>query len=97
MASLAYHFALVGIVVGGGYAATAILTPVLAAALVGLGLSRSEAVTLAALLGFVVYLVVLLWGFCDRRLLRVSAVLAVLAGGGLAAVHLLRALQFPAG
>ena len=46
-------------------------------------LLRSEAVVLAAMLGFVVYLVVLLWAFAERSLARLAAV--VLAGA--AAAH----------
>ncbi|MDO8372947.1 MAG: PepSY domain-containing protein, partial [Polaromonas sp.] len=52
----------------GGYAFTAALVALLAAALPLLGLARSEAVVSAAMLGFVLYLLVLLWAFSVRSL-----------------------------
>lgn len=60
----------------GGYAFTAALVALLAAALPLLGLARSEAVVSAAMLGFVLYLLVLLWAFSVRSLARLWAVLA---------------------
>jgi hypothetical protein len=52
------------------------------------GVPRSEAVLLASMLGFLVYLVVLLWAGAARRLWRVWAVLAggAALGFGLAQV-----------
>jgi len=41
-------------------------------------LPRSEAVVLMAMLGFVIYLLVLLWAFAEPRLLRLWLMLAVL-------------------
>ena len=65
----------------GGYCLSAA-----AAALLALGLShtmpRSEAVTLMAMCVFVIYLVVLLWAFAERRLLWLWVVLG--GGGGTA-------------
>lgn len=70
-------------VVGGYFLSAA------AAALLALGLSRivprSEAVMLMAMCVFVIYLVVLLWAFAERRLLWLWAVL----GGGAGAAQLL--------
>ena len=62
--------------VGGGYAFTATLVALLSAALSRAEISRSEAVTAAALMGFVLYLVVLLWGFSVRSVTRLWALLA---------------------
>ncbi len=61
---------------GGGYAFTAALVSLLSAALTLAGQARSEAVVLAAMLGFVVYLLVLLWAFSMRSLLRLWTALA---------------------
>jgi hypothetical protein len=61
----------------GGYAVSAQAAAWAALALRPL-LGRSEAVVLSAMLAFVLYLVVLLWAFAERRLLRLWLVLAVL-------------------
>ena len=60
---------------GGGYALTAAGVLLLAVALAALGMARSEAVVLASMLGFLIYLGVLLWAFAEPRLPRVVAVL----------------------
>lgn len=62
--------------VGGGYALSAALVALLSAALPLTGLARSEAVVLAAMGGFVMYLLLLLWAFSVRSLARLWAVLA---------------------
>lgn len=59
----------------GGYAWTASWVALLAALLPVAGMARSEAVVLAAMLGYVIYLLVLLWAFSVRRLVRLGAVL----------------------
>jgi hypothetical protein len=67
----------VTLAVVGGYAFSAALSAALALALpLGWGLSRGDAVLLSAMLGFLVYLVALLWSFAEPRLGRVLAVLA---------------------
>lgn len=66
----------------GGYAFSAACVALLTAGLPRLGLSRSEAVASAAMAGFVLYLLVLLWAFSVRSLARLWAVLA--AGTALA-------------
>ena len=53
--------------VGGGYALTALTVAVGAVALSRAGMVRSEAVALAAMFGFVLYLALLLWGFSVRH------------------------------
>jgi hypothetical protein len=55
----------------GGYAITALLVSLFAALLFRSGtLTRSEAVTLAAMLGFPTYLVLLMWGLYVDRIAR---------------------------
>jgi hypothetical protein len=74
----------------GGYAFSAATSAALAVALARLaGMDRSEAVLLAAMLAFVVYLVVLLWAFTAPRLGRVAV---VLVGGALACQAVIRLL-----
>lgn len=71
----------------GGYAFSASMVALSAVLLpLSFGMARSEAVFLAAMLGFVIYLVVLLWAFAARRMWRVWAVLfgGALLGYGLA-------------
>lgn len=60
----------------GGYALTALTVAWAAAAMARLGMARSEAVVLAAMLGFVAYLALLLWGFSVKRVARLWLVLA---------------------
>ncbi|MCX7069720.1 MAG: iron uptake protein [Gammaproteobacteria bacterium] len=68
----------------GGYAFTAAAVMLGGWALAASGLfSRSDAVVLAALLGFLLYLGLLLWAFAERRLARLALVLA----GGSALLH----------
>jgi len=59
---------------GGGYVCTAALvgSGALLLTLLG-GLPRSEAVTLSAMLGFVLYLLLLIWSFTEPKLWRVCA------------------------
>jgi hypothetical protein len=76
----------------GGYTASAGLTALIAIALpVATPLPRSESVLLASMLGFIVYLVLLLWSFAERRLWRLGFVLAFLAGGGFGFAYLMGA------
>lgn len=72
--------------VGGGYAVSAGLA---ALAAVGLPLAttlpRSEAVVLASMLAFLVYLALLIWAFAEPRLVRLCLILAtagVVSWGG---------------
>ncbi len=59
----------------GGYVWTASWVALLAALLPAVGVARSEAVVLAAMLGYVIYLLVLLWAFSVRSLARLVVVL----------------------
>ncbi|MBT0960826.1 iron transporter [Denitromonas iodatirespirans] len=55
--------------VGAGYAFTASVVALVAVALPAIfGMARSEAVVLAAMLGFVIYLLALLWAAVEPRL-----------------------------
>jgi len=69
----------------GGYALSAASVATLAGLLAQSGMARSDAVVLSAMLGFVLYLVLLLWAFAVRSVARLWAVIA----GGLAACGLL--------
>lgn len=73
----------------GGYAFTASLVALLTVLLTHAGLPRSEAVVSASMLGFVFYLLVLLWAFSVRSLVRLWL---LLAGGTVLALGLLAAL-----
>lgn len=77
-------FAIIARAVGavlGGYALSAGLSAALAVTLpLVSSIPKSEAVLLASMLGFVIYLLVLLWVLVERRLLLV---LLVLGGGAL--------------
>ena len=64
--------------IGGGYAVAAGLAALAAVALPAARLMpRSEAVVLASMLAFLVYLALLIWAFADQRLARLCLVLAV--------------------
>lgn len=68
--------------IGGGYAVAAGLAALAAVALPAAGLMvRSEAVVLASMLAFLVYLALLIWAFADRRLARLCF---VMVGAGIA-------------
>ena len=62
--------------IGGGYACTVALASAGAQLLVlhG-GMARSEAVILTAMLGFILYLVLLMWSFSEPRVWKVWALL----------------------
>lgn len=78
---------------GGGYAVAAGLAALAAVALPAAGLMvRSEAVVLASMLAFLVYLALLIWAFADRRLARLFFVMAAAGiaswGGAWGLLHL---------
>lgn len=60
----------------GGYALTVLTVVAAGAVMARLGMARSEAAVLAAMLGFVVYLALLLWAFSIRSVARLWLVLA---------------------
>jgi len=71
----------VALAVVGGYGLSSALAALAAAGLSAL-MPRSEAVVLMAMFAFVIYLVVLLWAFAERLLVKLWL---VLGGGALAA------------
>lgn len=76
--------------VGGGYALTSALVACLASALSLAQVPRSEAVAAAALMGYLLYLAVLLWGFSVRSVARLWVTLAAGTALGSALVFLMR-------
>ncbi|MEY4544228.1 MAG: hypothetical protein RL685_423 [Pseudomonadota bacterium] len=74
----------------GGYAFSAACVALFAVGLPLSGMARSEAVLLASMLGFLLYLGAILWAFSERRLDRVWL---VLAGGAVVAYGLMRLLR----
>lgn len=52
----------------GGYAVSAAVVTALAATLALTGMARGEAIVLAIMLGFIIYLMLLLWAFAARQL-----------------------------
>ena len=66
--------------VGGGYAWSVAFVLALGSMLARLGVARSEAVVTASMLGFVAYLLVLLWAFSVCSTLRMLLVLGASAG-----------------
>ena len=69
--------------IAGGWGLMALAVPLGALALAAAGMARSEATVLAMMLGFVAYLVLVLWAFSVRlaRLVPVLAVAAAVCGG----------------
>jgi hypothetical protein len=77
----------------GGYACTVALGSAGAQLLVVLGgMARSEAVILTAMLGFILYLALLLWSFSEPRLWRIWALLGAGVMVGLVMQHGLASL-----
>lgn len=64
----------------GGYAWSVAFVLALSSVLAQLGVARSEAVVTASMLGFVAYLLVLLWAFSVRSTLRMLLALGASAG-----------------
>lgn len=62
--------------VGGGYAFAAAWVALFTVVLSFAQIARSEAATAAALMGYLLYLAVLLWGFSVRSVTRLWALLA---------------------
>lgn len=73
----------------GGYAVTALAVTTAAALLARAGMARSEAVALAAMTGFIVYLALLLWAFNVQSVMRLWTVLALATAAMGAALYLL--------
>lgn len=71
----------------GGYALTALTVASAGAVMARLGMAQSEAVVLAAMLGFVVYLTLLLWAFSVRNVTRLWMAMAAGATTMAALLH----------
>lgn len=71
----------------GGYALTALTVATAGAVMARLGMARSEAVVLAAMLGFAVYLTLLLWAFSVRNITRLWMAMAAGAATMAALLH----------
>jgi hypothetical protein len=79
--------------IGGGYAVSAGLAALTARVLpVTTAMARAEAVVLASMLAFLVYLGLLVWGFAEPSLVRLCLILAAVGaaswGGALGLVRL---------
>ncbi|MEM1042757.1 MAG: hypothetical protein AAGI91_09020 [Bacteroidota bacterium] len=74
----------------GGYLLVESGTALLAWVLATLGMARSEAVVSGMLLAIVLYLLILIWAFAERKLVRLWL---VLGGGTLVAVGLAQAVE----
>lgn len=76
--------------VGAGYVFIACGVPLLASGLALAGMPRSEAVVLSSMLGFPVYLGVLLWAFSVRSLAQLWTTLALTSGSAAAVLLFIR-------
>ncbi len=81
------------VAIGGGYAVSAGFAALMALALpAATPMPRGEAVVLASMLAFLVYLALLIWAFAEPRLMRLCFILviagAVSWGGALGLVRL---------
>lgn len=82
----------------GGFALTTALAALSAVALpLAFGMQRSEAALLSAMLGFIVYLVLLLWAFSAPSLTRVWTVMAVGAAAAFTLAKVLAPLLYASG
>lgn len=78
------------LIVVGGYAAASALVAGFTVTLSFAGVMRSEAVVLVSMLGFVIYLALLIWGFAERNLTRLAVGLALLCACGVVLFALMR-------
>jgi hypothetical protein len=66
-------FARTALAIVGGYLGTSAIIAALAMIAVAMvGMERSEAATLGSMLGFVIYLGVMIWSFAEPALIRVT-------------------------
>lgn len=83
-------FARAALAIVGGYVGTSTVIAALAVIAVTTGgMERSEAATLGAMLGFAIYLAVIIWSFAERALLRVALGLGTVSALSYALVLLL--------
>jgi hypothetical protein len=88
-------FARTALAIVGGYLGTsAIIAALSMIAVAMMGMERSEAATLGSMLGFVVYLGVMIWSFAEPALIRVALWLGAVTTLSMALVFLLGRLAF---
>ncbi|MCP3373208.1 hypothetical protein [Bradyrhizobium cajani] len=86
-------FARTALAIVGGYVGTSAIIAALAMIAVAMvGMERSEAATLGAMLGFVIYLGVMIWSFAEPALIRVTLWLGAVTALSLTLVLLLSRL-----
>lgn len=83
-------FARTALAIVGGYLGTSAIIAALAMIAVSMmGMERSEAATLGSMLGFVIYLGVMIWSFAEPALIRVTLWLGAVTALSLTLVLLL--------
>lgn len=83
-------FARITLAIVGGYVGTSAIIAALAVIAVAAGgMERSEAATLTSMLGFLIYLAVIIWAFADPALLRIAGCLGAVTALSYAVVLLL--------
>ncbi|WP_431205417.1 hypothetical protein ACQ86E_11080 [Bradyrhizobium betae] len=83
-------FARTALAIVGGYVGTsAIIAALSMIAVAMVGMERSEAATLGSMLGFVIYLGVMIWSFAEPGLIRVTLWLGAVTTLSLTLVFLL--------
>ncbi|MBR0840720.1 hypothetical protein JQ607_11030 [Bradyrhizobium liaoningense] len=86
-------FARTALAIVGGYVGTSAIIAALAMIAVAMvGMERSEAATLGAMLGFVIYLGVMIWSFAEPALIRVTLWLGAVTALSLTLILLLSRL-----
>jgi len=87
-------FARTALAIVGGYLGTSAIIAALAMIAVAMvGMERSEAATLGSMLGFVIYLGVMIWSFAEPALIRVTLWLGAVTALSLALIFLLSRFQ----
>jgi hypothetical protein len=80
-------------IVGGYLGTSAIIAALAMIAVAMVGMERSEAATLCSMLGFVIYLGVMIWSFAERALIRVTLWLGAVTALSLTLILLLSRLR----
>ncbi|WP_445219478.1 hypothetical protein ACKWRH_04440 [Bradyrhizobium sp. Pa8] len=87
-------FARTALAIVGGYLGTSAIIAALAMIAVAMvGMERSEAATLGSMLGFVIYLGVMIWSFAEPALIRVTLWLGAVTALSLTLILLLSQLS----
>ena len=86
-------FARIALAIVGGYVgASAIIAALAMIAVTMVGMERSEAATLGSMLGFVIYLGVMIWSFAEPALIRITLWLGAVTALSLTLILLLNRL-----